>query len=64
MAVTPDLALVIDELVLEGVRPDDPLVQASLAHAVAPALEAHGLERASGPVTTAVAEAVAREAPR
>jgi hypothetical protein len=56
--VTPDLAFVIDKLVLDGVRPDDPIVHAWISRALAPALEAHGLEQAVGPVTAAVSAAV------
>ena len=46
MAVTR-VRLVIDELVLDGVEPGDPLVHDSLARALAPALGEHGLEEAA-----------------
>ncbi len=61
MAVTPELGLVIDELVLDGVEPGDPFVQASISRALAPVFEAHGLEGAIGPVATTVSAAVGRE---
>ena len=64
MALSPDVRLAVDELVLDGVEPDDPLVHESLARALAPALAAHGLEGELGPVATAAAAAVAREASR
>jgi hypothetical protein len=64
VAVTPDVRLVIDELVLEGVQPDDPVVEESLARAVAPALAAHGLEGQTGQVTSGVVAAVGQEAAR
>jgi hypothetical protein len=62
--VTPDVRLVIDELVLDGVQPHDPVVQESLARAVAPALAAHGLEGQTGQVTSGVVAAVGQEAAR
>jgi hypothetical protein len=62
--VTPDLTLVIDELVLDGVEPGDPVVDASIARALAPELEAHGLAGSLNSVTAAVATAVGREAAR
>jgi len=62
--VTPDLELVIDELVLDGVEPGDPAVDASIADALSPALAAQGLAGSLGPVTAAVATAVGREATR
>jgi hypothetical protein len=60
--VTPHLELVIDELVLDGVEPGDPVVDASIADALSPALAAHGLAGSLGSVTAAVATAVGREA--
>jgi hypothetical protein len=60
--VTPDLRLVIDELVLDGVEPGDPVVGTSIGRAIAPALEAHGLTGSVDSVTAAVAAAVGREA--
>ena len=62
MALSPDIRLDIEELVLDGVEVDDPLVHESLTRELAPALSAHGLERQLGPVTTAVSTAVAGEA--
>jgi hypothetical protein len=51
----------VDELVLDGVEPEDALVQESLAQALGPALAAQGLEAHAGQVTTATSAAVARE---
>lgn len=62
--MTPDLRLVIDELVLDGLEPGDPIVDTSIARAIAPALEAHGLTGSVDSVTAAVAGAVGREAAR
>jgi hypothetical protein len=56
--VTPDLSVVVDELVLDGVEPGDPLVDASIARALTPALEAHGLGAVIGSITSAVSTAV------
>jgi len=60
--VTPDLSVVVDELLLDGVEPGDPLVDESIARALAPSLEAHGLGGAVGSVTSAVSGALGREA--
>ena len=60
--MTPDLSVVVDELVLDGVEPGDPLVDESIARALAPSLEAHGLGRAVGSVSSAVSTAVGQEA--
>jgi hypothetical protein len=62
MALSPDLRLDVDELVLDGVESDDPLVHESLSRALGPALAAHGLEGQLGQVATAASAAVAREA--
>ncbi len=62
VAVSPDVRLAVDELVLDGVEPDDPLVHESLARALAPALAAQGLEREVGRVAAAAFAAVEREA--
>ncbi len=62
MALSSDVRLDVDELVLDGVEADDPLVHESLAHALAPALAAHGLEGQLGPVAAAASTAVAKEA--
>jgi hypothetical protein len=62
--VTPDLGLVIEELVLDGVEPGDPLVDASIARALAPELEARGLAGSVDSVTAAVSAAVGQEAAR
>jgi hypothetical protein len=60
-APIPDVRLAVDELVLDGVEPDDPLVHESLARALAPALASQGLAEELGAVTTAASEAVAQE---
>ncbi len=62
--MTSDLRLVIDELVLDGVEAEDPIVGQSIARALAPALDEHGLGAALGPVTTAVSATVGEEASR
>jgi hypothetical protein len=62
VALSSDVRLDVDELVLDGVEADDPLVHESLARALAPALAAHGLEGQLGQVATAASTAVAREA--
>jgi hypothetical protein len=62
VALIPDVRLAVDELVLDGVEPDDPLVHESLARALAPALAAQGLEREVGRIATAASAAVEREA--
>jgi hypothetical protein len=62
VALSPVLRLDIDELVLDGVEGDDPLVHESLAQALAPALSAHGLDGQVAQVATAASTAVAREA--
>jgi hypothetical protein len=62
VALTSKLGLVIDELVLDGVEPGDPVVHASISRALAPALEANGLAPATDQVATAVTAAVGREA--
>jgi hypothetical protein len=60
--VTTDLRLVIDDVVLDGVEPGDPVVAGSIADALAPALDAYGLIGSLDSVTAAVATAVGREA--
>ena len=60
--MTPDLGLVVDELVLDGVEPGDPLVDESIARALGPSLEAHGLGGSLDSVTAAVSAAVGGEA--
>ena len=60
--MTPDLSVVVDELVLDGVEPGDPLVEASIARALTPSLEAHGLGAVVGSVPSAVSTAVGEEA--
>jgi hypothetical protein len=63
VALTPeDLTVVLDELVLDGVGPGDPLVASAVGRALAPALAEHGLEATVGHVTAAVTGAVAAEA--
>jgi hypothetical protein len=62
VALTSDVRLDIDELVLDGVESNDPLVEESLARALAPALAAHGLEGELGRVATEASAAIAREA--
>jgi hypothetical protein len=62
VALSPDVRLDIDELVLDGVEGDDPIVHESLARALAPALAAHGLEGQVAQVATAASAAVAQEA--
>lgn len=57
-----DVALVIDELVLDGVEPDDAFVHASLVGALAPALAERGLEAAASRLATFVAAALTGEA--
>ena len=63
MALTPEVCISIDELVLEGVAPDDPQVRESLEAALAPALARHGLGDAVDPVAGSVADAVAGQEP-
>ncbi len=54
MALTPDLDIVVDELVVDGVDPEDPLVEETLARALAPTLAAHGRAETAAPVASAV----------
>jgi hypothetical protein len=61
VALSPDLHISVDELVLDGVEPEDALVQESLAQALGPALAAQGLEAHAGQITAATSAAVARE---
>jgi len=56
------LELVIDELVLDGIAPDDPLVHESVARALAPALAANGSASSAQEVVSAVTSAVTEEA--
>jgi hypothetical protein len=58
MALTPDLEIVVDELVVDGVDPDDPLVEEAVARELAPALAAYGHAKAAGPVAAAVAREI------
>lgn len=60
MALTSDLDIIVDELVLDGVDPDDPLVETMLTRALAPALAAHDHAAAVGPVAAAVAREISR----
>lgn len=62
MALSPDVRLVVDELVLDGVDPGDPLVEESLRRELSPALTAHGMESETGRVAAAATTAVAKEA--
>lgn len=63
MALSPDhLRVSVDELVLDGVESDDPLVRESLTRALAPALAAQGLEREVERVATGAAATVERKA--
>jgi hypothetical protein len=62
VALSSDLRLDVDELVLDGVEPDDPLVHESLAQALGPALAEHGLQAETGRVAAATSAAVAQEA--
>ena len=59
----PSIEVVVDELVLDGVRPDDPLVAQAIERALAPALAAHG-DTFAGEAALAVADAVGRHVPR
>jgi hypothetical protein len=62
MALSPDLQLTVEELVLDGVDPGEPLVEESLLHALGAALAAHGLAGDIGRVTAAaVAAAIGEE---
>ena len=61
MALSRDIHISVEELVLDGVEPDDELVQESLAQELWPALAAQGLEAHTGQVTAATSAAVARE---
>jgi hypothetical protein len=56
------LELVIDELVLDGVEPDDPLIRESVAQALAPSLAAHGYARSTQEVAFAVTSAMTERA--
>ena len=62
MALSPDVRLEIDELVLDGVEGDDPLVHESLVQALGPALAPHGFVGQVENVATAASTAVAQEA--
>jgi hypothetical protein len=64
VALTPGVRLVIDELVLDGVDADDPVVRESVARSIAPALEAHGHPGAVGQVATTVSATIVDEAAR
>jgi len=55
------LAVSIDELVLDGVAPDDPAVREAVARALDPVLGEHGLGNATASVTAEVTGAVGRE---
>ncbi len=61
MALSSDVRLDVDELVLDGVEGDDPLVHESLVRALGPALAAHGLGGQVEQVATATSTAVAQE---
>ncbi|HEU0304368.1 MAG TPA: hypothetical protein VFR32_07295 [Gaiellaceae bacterium] len=62
MALSPDVRLVVHELVLDGVEPGDPLVEDSLQRELGPALAAHEMESETGRVAAAASTAVAKEA--
>ena len=63
MDVTPrTVAVMVDELVLDGVDPGDALVAKAVRDALAPALGEHGLQAAAVDAAGAVARGVAREA--
>ncbi len=57
-----DVALVIEELVLDGVEPDDAFVHSALVGALGQALAERGLEDAASRLATSVAAALTREA--
>jgi hypothetical protein len=57
----PSIAIVIEELALDGVAADDPLVAASLGRAIGPALHEHGLGEETERVAGAVVDAVSGE---
>ena len=59
--MSPDVRLDVDELVLDGVEPDDALVHESLVQALGTALAAHGLEGQVDQVAAAASTAVAQE---
>jgi hypothetical protein len=61
---TRGLRIVIEEVALGGVAPDDPAVAAALELALAPALGAHGLGEAAPSVTSSVSDAIATEVSR
>jgi hypothetical protein len=58
------LMLVIEELVLDGVAPDDPTVRESVARALAPSLEQNGLGRSTPQVVSAVMTAATQATAR
>ena len=59
MAVTGQtVALVIDELVLDGVEPGDASVPQALARTLGPALADHGLAESTADVAAAIGSAV------
>jgi hypothetical protein len=61
--VTPrTVAVMVDELVLDGVDPGDALVAEAMRDALAPALGEHGMRAAARDAAGAVARGVAREA--
>jgi hypothetical protein len=55
------VTVVVDELVLDGVSADDPVVALALERAVGPALQEHGLGAEAARVSGAVVGAVNRE---
>lgn len=62
MGVTPrTVAVVVDELVLDGVDPGDPLVASVVQQALSAPLAAHDLSAAAGEAAGAVARSVERE---
>jgi hypothetical protein len=56
-----DVSLVIEELVLDGVEPDDALAHAALMGALAPHLAEHGLEEAASRLASSVSAAMTEE---
>lgn len=55
------VTVVLDELALDGVAADDPLVAASLERVLGTALADHGLGQETGRVAGAVVDAVSGE---
>jgi hypothetical protein len=64
MALSPHLVVTLEELALDGVGPDDPLVAESLERALGPALAAHGPTGDIGQMTAAAVVAALGEEDR